>query len=147
MGKRVYIHPAQGMEGRRKMTMVGAGALLVLGILGIQLRLTFSERAIAKAQQEFDVFGQNVADGLEQAKPESQKVEAVKDTLGTFSDGIRAQVEAGIKLDAAVQEAAARLNAEPAAEPATDNAQVAETVPSEISPTQPPASLTLPTNP
>ena len=137
MSKRVYIHPAPGLAGRRKIVAIGAGVLFLVGILAVQLRLTFSERVVAKARDEFSNFGATLTEGFAEAAPEPSRIDAMKDAIADIAAGLSAQVEAEATLDEAAAQAAAQLEIAP-----NDAA-----APTEPTPEQPSTSPTTPANP
>src|SRR3989338_2113874 len=137
MAKRVYVHPAPGLAKRQKIVAIGAGALFLLAVLAVQLRLTFSERVVAKAREELSVFGDTFAEGMSEAAPEPSRIDAMKDAIADIAAGLSAQVEAEATLDEAAAQAAAQLEIAP-----NDAA-----VPTEPTPEQPSTSSTTPANP
>ncbi len=109
MSRRVYIHQAPGLHGRHKALVIGACALAVVLTVAVQAQLTFSQRAIAQAREEFSTLGEGMQTGMQELAPEQATIDEVKAAVVETQQSFAREIEIQKTLDAAAAAAAAKL--------------------------------------
>ncbi|KKW30340.1 MAG: hypothetical protein UY72_C0014G0002 [Candidatus Uhrbacteria bacterium GW2011_GWD2_52_7] len=139
MSRRVYIHHAPALDGRRRAVVIGACAFVAVIVLAVQARLTFSEYTIAQAREEFVSLSEGVRTGATEVAPTSEDIAEVKDAVEQTRDAFTQQFELQTQLNAAAAAAAEGLAAgETEIAPSSET----PTVPATEQPSQPETSTT-----